>query len=265
MPAIRRASLRIQTRSAVDPLRRRSHGLVARSVWKQRAAGRAHRGSSRPCRRAPRARSLARPAPHVEAALGLDGHRGRLAFAQREQADVAARSSRPDSLSVGDRTVIAEARACRACRCPSAATHVPRQIRQSRSNTSSAACGCTVRQHAQLRHHEDRVHRELGEALGLERVDHHQRRLRAARRVRQHAARADQQVELHVVDDASAPRVCLAERCRRSSAAAARPSASSRTPCAARTPAAAPRARSPARSPAPRASAGSSSGGSSCS
>ena len=63
----------------------------------------------------------------------------------------------------------------------------------------SPPCGLVVRrvgQHAELRHHEDRVDRQLGDALGQEGVDHHQRRLDAARRVREHAAGADEQVEV---------------------------------------------------------------------
>ena len=52
-----------------------------------------------------------------------------------------------------------------------------------------------------MRHHEDRVDGELGHALRLERVNHHHHRLRAARRVREHAARADDEIELHQIDE----------------------------------------------------------------
>ena len=52
-----------------------------------------------------------------------------------------------------------------------------------------------------MRHHEDAVLGELGEAFRLEGVDQHHGGLLHARGVREHAARGDEQVELHVVDD----------------------------------------------------------------
>ena len=56
-------------------------------------------------------------------------------------------------------------------------------------------------EHAELRRHEDAVHRELREPLGQERVHHHERGLHAARRVGEHAARAHQQPEVAQVHE----------------------------------------------------------------
>ena len=148
--------------------------------------------------------------------------------------------------------------------CPIGASTAPRRIRQSRSNTCGRGLLVHGGEHAELRRHEDAVHRELREPLGQERVDHHERGLHAARRVREHAARAHQQPEVEQVHERRAA-LGLAhdvrDRALGLDALERRPPA----PCAARRRAAAPRARSPARSPGPRASAGSWSGGSSCS
>ena len=58
-----------------------------------------------------------------------------------------------------------------------------------------------------MRHHEDRVLRELGEALRLEAVDEHRGRLLHLGRMAEDAARRDEEIELHVVDDGLAARL----------------------------------------------------------
>ena len=62
-----------------------------------------------------------------------------------------------------------------------------------------------LRQHAQVRHHEDAVFGERRDPLRLEGVDEHGGRLLHPRCVREDAAGSDQQVEGHVVDDRAAP------------------------------------------------------------
>ena len=60
------------------------------------------------------------------------------------------------------------------------------------------------RQHAQMRHHEDAVHRERGEPQRFVGVHHHQHGLDAPWRMGQDAAAADDQVQLEHVNQAPA-------------------------------------------------------------
>ena len=57
-----------------------------------------------------------------------------------------------------------------------------------------------LREHPELRHHEDRIDRQPRDPFGIEPVQQQHRGLVPARRVGEHSARADEQVQLHHLD-----------------------------------------------------------------
>lgn len=63
-----------------------------------------------------------------------------------------------------------------------------------------------LRQDSQVRHHKDAVFGQPGNSLGFEGVDQHRGGLFHPRGVGEYAARGDQQVESHVVDDRAVAR-----------------------------------------------------------